>query len=671
MGTSTTYDVKVRYSVDNRAGRGVDGLVSDTRNLRREVSATTGAFSKLGAVVVGAVGVRAAGKALVGFNSTVEDTRLQIAGMLALARKKDLVTQFAHADRVFANLQKRAMSLPGTTMEYARMAGAITQPIIDAGMTLRDLEDLTVNSVVGAKALGIAWDVAARDIDQALRGQYKSVDVFTGKILGSAGYKGEAGREKFNALSAQKRAAELKSALTQPQLEQLAAAQGATFAGVTSQLGDAFEQVVGKIGLPLFKAITAEVKGWNKWLDENKRQVAEVAQTLGEGLVKGFGAVKDAIGFLVTHADTLVTLGKVWLAVKVGGMVGGALTRAGAGAGGLADRVRGFAAAPVYGVAGHGQSAGGAGRQAVTGRSALGNAGLLGQAALGGYALGETLGLSKFGSEIGTKIAIWRGNIDANHLAWERLKKSSKQLQEALESAAEAAAKSADPDSGAASRITTNARAMSGLYGQAHNILSDATNKSRAVLGARGAGRDSVPLELLRSKGGEQIADMVAAKARAMGIKTNEMIPAAQVDKLIAVLKMERDNLGEQAKMTGAISDNTFAKLLPDLTDYQRQTIDKQSAMLEVSREIVQQLKPGGVWNAALLNYAPILEIMKRSTMDPTGAHATVAEKPKVNVTMRIEVQSDDPDRMAFGLLEAFRDAAKNPSSAFASLREG
>ena len=46
--------------------------------------------------------------------------------------------------------------------------------------------------------------------------------------------------------------------------------------------------------------------------------------------------------------------------------------------------------------------------------------------------------------------------------------------------------------------------------------------------------------------------------------------------------------------------------------------------------------------------------------------------KSKVNVTIqRIEVQSDDPDRFVFGMVSAFSDAAKNPSSALDSFAEG
>ena len=48
------------------------------------------------------------------------------------------------------------------------------------------------------------------------------------------------------------------------------------------------------------------------------------------------------------------------------------------------------------------------------------------------------------------------------------------------------------------------------------------------------------------------------------------------------------------------------------------------------------------------------------------------ATKPKVSVTInRIEVESNDPDRFVFGMVEAFRDYRKNPGSALSSAIEG
>lgn len=248
-----------------------------------------------GAFFAGAAGKRA----LIDFNADVEDTKLQIAGMLALTKKTDLVEQLGVADTLFANLQRRAASLPGTTQEYTKMLGMLAQPLTDAGLGLQDLEDLTVNSVVAAKAFGISWEVAARDIDQAMRGQFHSVDQFSSKVLGTMGFKGEDGRSRYNAKTQSERAAIFKQGLMSKQITQLGEAQGKTFRGTLSTLQDAFQQFAGKVGKPLFDQLASSIQSTNKWLDENKERVSAVATTIGGVLVDAFHVLGAALGFVV------------------------------------------------------------------------------------------------------------------------------------------------------------------------------------------------------------------------------------------------------------------------------------------------------------------------------------------------------------------------------------
>lgn len=641
MSFSTVYDVKVRYSVDNRAGRsGTVGLTDDVKQLDRQAKTTTGSFARMGLAVVGAIGARTLGKAMVGFNSSVEDTKLQIAGMLALARKTDLVDQVSAADRVYANLQKRAASLPGTTMEYAKMAGMLTQPIVDAGLQMKDLEDITVNAVVGAKALGVEWEVAGRDIDQALRGQFHSTDVFTGKLLGSMGYKGEEGRAKYNALNAEKRADELKRALLQPQLTQLAAAQGATFSGMLSTLQDSLEQTVGKVGLPLFQAITVEIKNWNKWIDANARRINEVAHSVGEGLVTGFGAVKDALTFLVNHADLLTSIGKVWLAVKVGGLLQSGV-KAGGGALGAASSSMAWGARAKDGfdpeTGGYTYTRAGKGRQNVTMGNIGGSLPLIGQSLAVGYAFGTIIDRATGLSHGLASLA-----LDKTSLAFEKIGKAGDALTASLQRAA-----GANPNSAAAmanligvkqnyadqaNLVRDLMRAQQGLtIGSANTIV----DKYKAVEAA-GIGED----DYKQYGGMRQFADAMSAKAEALGAKQLEL---------------------------GIKGTLAFEVGIRALTDYQRATLDEAKAQQDLLTYINQSISKG-----IPLAPATIMEILRADTADPSGTHKAMADKPKVTVHInRIEVQSDDPDRMAFGLIESFRDAAKNPSSAFATLREG
>lgn len=279
-----------------------DGLKRNEGRLRKQAASTDllgGGLKRLGLAIGAAFGASKGYDALIKFNSTVEDTRLQIAGMMSLATKTDLNDNLSQADKTLANLSARAAKLPGTTAEYASMLGMITQPILDAKLGMQDLEDLTVSAVVASRALGVQGEVAARDIDQAIRGQFRSTDVLTGKLLGSMGFKGEAGRARFNAMDAKKRAETLKQALNQKQIAQLGAAQGETFSGVLSTLQDTVQRFFAKVGLPLFKAITAQLKQWVAWLEKNSAKVEKFANVIASVLMTAFEALGTVVSFTV------------------------------------------------------------------------------------------------------------------------------------------------------------------------------------------------------------------------------------------------------------------------------------------------------------------------------------------------------------------------------------
>jgi hypothetical protein len=656
---STVYDVRVRYSVDNKAGRsGTQGLANDVRRLDQEVKRTSGSFARLGGIVVGAFGARAAGSALLSFNANVQDTKGQIAAMLALVKKTDLVDQLKAADRIYSNLQKRAATLPGTTEEYVTMAGKLTRVIVSAGGTTKDLEDLTVKAVVAAKGLGEAWDVAARDIEQALMGRYNTTDPFLSKILPMIGYSGEEGRDKWRGLSADKRFEEMKRALTQKQITQAAALQGQNFSGLVSQTKDALQQFAGKVGVPLFKAVTAELKSWNEWISKNGNRINDMATAVGTKIADGFRVVKDVVGFLVDHADVLIAAGKVWAAVKIGGMLAGGVGNAASGGGGLLSGLRAWLKAPTKakdsidpftGEYSYTPSTpGGRGRQSVGGLGGiLENAGKLGSSFGVGYAIGNMLGLDKVGESLGGRLALLTGRTDATTLAFEKIERQSKALEDSLRRAAEANPKGP--------RALTNLKGQAGDYRQQANLVRDVVAAYKAV--------SANPADISAMR---KFAEKREA-AEAAGLSMADIMRAGGADSFIADMRAKASGLDSRASGAGL---GTFAAMTAGvrlLTEYQRKTLETELAQEEISRYMVQQLAAG-----KLINPETVMEILRRNTADPDGKHKNVADKPKVNVTIqRIEVQSDDPDRMAFGLIESFRDAAKNPSSALASFREG
>ncbi len=154
---------------------------------------------------------------------------------------------------------------------------------------------------------------------------------------------------------------------------------------------------------------------------------------------------------------------------------------------------------------------------------------------------------------------------------------------------------------------------------------------------------------------------------QAAGISSEDVAKAGGAQKFVDAISAKATGLDARAGAAGLGTVTAMTLGVQKLTEYQRKTLETEQAQEEISRYMVQQLAAG-----KLINPDTVMEILRRNTQDPEGKHKGIADKPKVNVTIqRIEVQSDDPDRMAFGLIESFRDAAKNPSSALSSLREG
>lgn len=311
MAITTIYDVKLRYNVDGNLPGAMNKSNAAATGLGRTLS-------WIGTLAAGAFGFSKAKSVLVDFNSTMEQSRIQMSGMIQLnAKNMDWNQSLGLSNKLIDRLQQRAKASVGTTKDFVDMASMITRPILAAGMSMKDLEEITAGAVVSAKAFNKEADYAARDIEQALAGTLSKKDMFAQSILGPTMIKGKQfTNELFNALKPAERAAHLKKAMGQEALLNMAKAQENSFDGVFSTLVDNLQIALGKIGLPLFVAIKDEIKGWNGWLDRNKATVAEISRSLASGLMKGFQMAKDAISFLVRNKDMLMVLAKAIIAFK-------------------------------------------------------------------------------------------------------------------------------------------------------------------------------------------------------------------------------------------------------------------------------------------------------------------------------------------------------------------
>lgn len=645
MANETVYNVSVKYAVSNQDGRRATAeLNDDVRKLDASTRSARDSFGLLGTAAAVAFGfaIHKAEDAFVGFNARVESSKISLAAMAQGFKGGEWSAAQANADRMYKTFQDFSVQTPVTTQDIMQFGTAIGSATFAAGGSIKDLVALTEQGVIGAKALGEESSKASLQISEMLLGNVNSRMQFVKILLGMAHME----EEKFKQLSGEQRIKVVRAVLEGESMKNARDALGQSFEGVSSTFKDKIQIALGGAGKELFENVKAQFKEANAWIDANQVKIDHLARSLGEGLSTGFGVVKAAVNLLVEHADTIMALGKIWLAVKIGGMVGGRLGGAGNGAVGGLGAAMAWMRGPRdrYDEAGnYVYEPGGAGRQALTGRSLAANAGLIAQAAGVGYALGTLIN-----DATGASHALANMALSRTDLAFERVTKASDSLTEAMERAA-----AAHKDQ---SVMQTNLSAAIDRYHLLASLASDAARYGQYTTADNEGGRMHNPA-----------FDAKMDELEKMGVGMDEIMKAGGIQAFANAQRAMEESLTARRGAVNQTGEDALELGIMALTEYQRQTLDVQRAQQDVLTYINRSLASG-----IAISPQTVVDILRKDTEDPEGKHKKMADKPNVNIHIaRIEVQSDDPDRMAFGLVEFFRDAAKNPSSAVNALREG
>lgn len=625
----TVYDVRLRYLMDDKASKGaavVDKSLSkaaaSSMQLDRELRSSARSADMLGRAVriaAGYFGARAAWAGLVTFNSSMEDAKNQIAGMISLTSGGEIQSSLKQAGLLVTDLQQRAKSSVGTTKDFVDMASQITRPIMSAGLSMKDLGEMTQGAVVASRAFGIAADVAARDVDSALMGQLRSVDQFSKKLLEAkmfgGRFVGEEGRAAFNAMSAADRASTYKQALSNPALLELAKEQGNSFAGVISTLQDNAQMFMGKIGSSLFSSLKTQIGDLNKWIDANQGRLNAFAEDFGKTIASAFSVIKDTISFIIDNRETLMTLAKAFVVFKgisaVGGFIDGKI---------LGDDIGGRIARAL--------AMGGAG-EAAGGLRALGNVAKFEAAAA----------LKSFASSASGAATILAG----------------------VYTAASYVADGIVNDHGSAIDRRANAAGLE--YGGKYAWLQAQQHGYTKKVDTRG------PIGMLAKKLGLDSYEQIDADKVARDFNVGSNLAINKIRERGMSLDQARD-IASKGNYGGNTDAGAFYRTMANLT-LQREEARKKVLAEEMKAARALSLAAFDIVTAARKQLAMTNAAAAIGGNILGGALNNIVTKPQVNVTInKIEVESNDPDRLVRGMGRAFQDAARNPSSAFSSFTE-
>jgi hypothetical protein len=654
MSVSTTYEVSLKYKLDNQATRGVHDFADELSRAHGHAEGLGSKIAGLGALVVGAFGAEKAGKALIGFNRDVENAKISLTSMIEGGFGTSFEFAQKEADQLYNTFQKFSMQTPVTTAELLDFGRNVAMSVTAAGGGFQDLIDVTEKGVIASKAWGLETTQTSMQIGEVLQGNIRTTDVFAQRLSAMSGKS----LEEMRKMSSGERLGLIQKVFSSDAMKDATSSFSTSFSGVLSTLEDKLQILAGKIGLPLFKAITKEIGDWNTWIDKNSVQIERFAETVGGKLVSAFGMVKDAFAFIADHASTLIKIGEVWAAVSIGRSVGGMLgaTLGGVMGPGMAlASARGFK--PQYGPYRNPEEMAGMTSAPGTISGAKGMIGAIGPA-LGALAGGYMIG-KEISETLGIRDAL-REAIDPNIVRLERLEKSLEMFDDGVKrSHASLIAKFGDGI--ASTGVSANKDAALQMWRNQINVLGD-INSGRLTGNAPNKGVANATMkDALRGVGfsPDAVDKLYGVGDDDIAVRKEEI---EHLKKLVDALQGQQ-TLGQGA---GAV---LYGGAFVQLTEYQQKTLNVQQAQVDVMTYIMRSIQ-GGV----KLDIGEVLKILQADSADPTGKKKTgaMSDKPKVNVTIhRIEVQSDDPDRFAFGLVRSFRDAAKNPSSAVSTLREG
>lgn len=360
MGSSQTqtYLVQTVYETVDRSSSRVNEISKSMEQASRNAHSLQSTLASIGGVLAGGMIFGQAKKHLIDYNSEIEKQKVVMAGMLSMYTGAAIEKSWDRAGVSVERFQEMAKKSSLTTKDLVETATGLTRPLLQAGVKMTDIEKLSFGAANAAKAFGIAGQVAAMDIEQALTTQVSARDRFAKNILAQK----EVGlnADQFNALSIEKRVAAMSKGLTSKAVTDMARKQGEdTFEGAMSTLEDNFQIMASKAGGSLFKSLTEEVKGWNAWIDKNSSKLASMVDSLSSGLMRAFSITKEiatglvpvfkemlgviggVMNFAAEHKDTLIALAKGLLIYKGASMVGGMAMGALQGGAGLFGGVGG------------------------------------------------------------------------------------------------------------------------------------------------------------------------------------------------------------------------------------------------------------------------------------------------------------------------------------------
>jgi hypothetical protein len=384
--------VRTKYKLDTKQAEAqAKRLQRRLKMVGKIADKVSGGIGRLGRAIAAPAGLGLAGAAglvkhLVDVGREAEDAQLQLTGLLqGVSRSSNLPLQgFERARETASKLRlefiKLAQDSPIAAKDVREAFEIGVFPLTRAGLSLSEQAEFA-RGIAIADLSNVVKGTTAADVRQLFQGISNPRMIQTGLLKPIA--------KEVASLAKRGEMAEAARVIQQ-QLKpdpKLLDAYGKSASGMLATFSDKIKLIKEKVAGPLLKLLIEKTSEWSAWLENNQERVAEIAKSIGEGIVKAVKAVIKAVKWIADNWKTILTIVKTLALVWIGGkLVSGISTLIG-----LASR---FAGAMRDAAAASAAAGGGVG-----GRG--GKLGLLGKV---GGAVGLAVTAAAIGEDVGEGI---------------------------------------------------------------------------------------------------------------------------------------------------------------------------------------------------------------------------------------------------------------------------
>jgi len=226
----------------------------------------------------------------IGFNSAVEATKIKLSAMIGANFHASWKRATSEANEMYEQFEKFAEIAPVSAQEMSAFGTTVTGAVLAAGGGMKDLIKITEEGSIATKALG----GSAEELNRLLAGQVSNRSIWGKMMLGTMG----TDSAHWKKMTSQQRLQKTEGALGSDTMKEATGALRESFGGAVAMFKDKIEVALGKVGLPLFKEVTKEVRSWGEWIDKNPAKIAAVTETMTSGIKEAMSMLRDVGSFL-------------------------------------------------------------------------------------------------------------------------------------------------------------------------------------------------------------------------------------------------------------------------------------------------------------------------------------------------------------------------------------